>query len=99
MTSGKKKIMGMSMREYAHLTHFRSCDVKNIIFLNTDVTSSFLMLKTSCKNKNYPIHFLRSAQYKINIFLCRNWQETSCELYYYADENFDMLSVTMPDRL
>ena len=28
----------------AHLTHFRSRDVKNIIFLNTDVTSSFLTL-------------------------------------------------------
>ena len=57
------------------------------------------MLKTSSKNKNDPIHFLGSAQYKINIFLCRNWQETSYELCYYADENFDMLSVTMPNRL
>ena len=57
------------------------------------------MLKTSSKNKNNSIHFLGSAQYKINIFLCRNWQKTSCELCYYADENFDMLSVTMPDRL
>ena len=28
----------------AHLTHFRSRDVKNIIFLNTDVSSSFLTL-------------------------------------------------------
>ena len=42
-------------------------DVKNIIFLNTDVTSSFLMLETSSKNKNDPIHFLGSAKYKINI--------------------------------
>ena len=43
------------------------------------------------------MHFLGSAQYKINIFLCRNWQKTSCELCCYADENVDMLSVTMPD--
>ena len=48
---------------------------KHDFFLNTDVTSSFLMLKTSSKNKNDPIYFLGSAQYKINIFLCRNWQK------------------------
>ena len=57
VTSGrpKSKIMVMSMRREfrAHLTQFRSCEVKNIIFLNTDVTSSFPMLKTSSKkNKN-----------------------------------------------
>ena len=52
------------------------------------------------KNKNDPIHFLGLAQYKkLNIFLCRNFQKTLCDLCYYADENLDMLSVTMPDKL
>ena len=43
--------MTMSMRrEFPRSPE--SLPVKNIIFLNTDVTSSFLMLKTSSKNKN-----------------------------------------------
>ena len=30
---------------------------------------------------------------------CAEIGKTSCELCYYADENFDMPPVTMPDRL
>ena len=72
----------MSMRREwcdfrAHLTHFRSCDVKNVIFLKTAVTPLFLTFKTSSKNKNDRISFSGQLRTKINILLCRNWQKTS----------------------
>ena len=47
------------------------------------------------------IQYIFSGQLntKSAYFCAEIGKKTSCELCYYADENFDMLSVTMPDRL
>ena len=47
------------------------------------------------------IQYIFSGQLntKSTYFCAEIGKKTSCELCYYADENFDMLSVTMPDRL
>ena len=60
--------MAISMRREfpCSLTHLRSHDVKIVIFLNTDVTSSFLMLKTSSKNILYIIN-TKSTYYCVDI--------------------------------
>ena len=54
-TSCKDKIMANSMRTAwrhfrAPTTHFRSCDVINVVFGITAITPLFLKLKTSSQN-------------------------------------------------
>ena len=44
-------------------THLWSRDVINIIFGKTTITPSFVKLKTSSKNYNYPGRHIGSAQY------------------------------------
>ena len=57
------------------------------------------MLWTSSKNKNDPKHFSGQLNRKPTYYCAEIGKKTSCELCYYADINFDMLPVTMPDRL
>ena len=47
------------------------------------------------------IQYIFSGQLnrKPTYYCAENGKKTSCELCYYADINFDMLPVTMPDRL
>ena len=56
----------------------------------------FLCYRLQVRIKMIQYIFSGQLNTKSTYFLCRNWQKTSCELCYYADENFDMLSVTMP---
>ena len=52
------------------------------------------MLKTSSKNKNA---FSRVSSIQNQHISVQKLAKKSCELCCYADENVDMLSVTMPD--
>ena len=94
----------MSMRRKwrnfcAQLTHFWSRDIINVIF-KTAVTPSFLMFKTSSKNKNDPIIFSDQLNTETNIFLCRNWQKTSVNYVTILTKILTCyISVTVPDRL
>ena len=46
------------------------------------------------------IQYIFSGQLNTkSTYFCAEIGKKSCELCYYADENFDMLSVTMPDWL
>ena len=45
------------------------------------------------------IQYIFSGQLNILLTSAEIAKKTSCELCYYADINFDMLPVTMPDRL
>ena len=93
--------MSREWRDFrAQMTHFRSCDVKNVIFLKTAVTPLFLTFKTLNKNKNDRIIFMGQLSTKIKIFLCRNWQKTSVNNVTMLTKILTCyISVTVPDRL
>ena len=48
---------------HAHPTHFRSNDVKNVIFMKTAMTPLIFTLKPSSRNKNYPERCIGLAKY------------------------------------
>ena len=83
----------------AHLTHFRSRDVINVIFGIIAITPLFFKLKTSSQNKMILDVISNDPNHKNDMFLKKNRRKTSFKNVTMVTKNLTCyISVTVRDR-